>query len=176
MTRATGGSAAAATSTRSRPFEYAYSRASSVDLIPICSPSSPTRRTWGTRMFSLIRSCGCGTRRSSGRRLGLKGSSPSSLNPPYRRQKPLHAAATFPHPTGSVEPSRTRWPRKVRGSGPLLLSGPDRSNLREEPFAKLREAQRRLLAAPLAHRKRLVRLAVAVDDRVRHLLELGVPD
>ncbi len=37
MTRATGGSAWAATSTRSRFFPYAYSRASSVVLIPSCA-------------------------------------------------------------------------------------------------------------------------------------------
>ena len=35
---------------------------------------------------------------------------------------------------------------------------------------------RRLAAAALAHGERLVRLAVAADDRVRDLLELGVAD
>src|SRR6476469_5252805 len=55
MTRATGGSACAATSTRSRFLPYAYSRASSVVLIPSCCPSSPIRRTRGTRIASLMR-------------------------------------------------------------------------------------------------------------------------
>src|SRR5918994_7171835 len=176
MTRATGGSAAAATSTRSSPFEYAYSRASSVVLIPICSPSSPTRRTWGTRMFSLIRSCGCGTRRSSGRRLGLKGSSPSSWNPPHRRRKPLQAAAHI----FLVQPARLNphelGTRKVRGSGPLLLSGPDRSNCRLKTFEQFRKARRELVAAALPDRERLVRLAIAVDDGVGDLLQLRVAD
>src|SRR5918994_313133 len=205
MTRATGGSAAAATSTRSSPFEYAYSRASSVDLIPICSPSSPTRRTWGTRMFSLIRSCGCEIRRSSGRRLGLKGSSPSSLHPPSRRRRPLQAAATFSHSNRLGCTLASSGPGKVRGSGPLLLSGLDRSKLLHAPdrrpppgrrsrppavastrsgargfgpktFNHFREAQGRLPAAALAHREGVVRLAVAVDDRVRNLLELRVTD
>ena len=37
---------------------YAYSRASSVGLIPICSSSSPTSLTFGTRIWSLMRSSG----------------------------------------------------------------------------------------------------------------------
>ena len=84
MTRATGGSALAATSTRSRLRAYAYSSASFVSLIPICSPSSPTSLTRGTRICSLIRSCWTtGRVLSSGRRRGLKGSSPSRVDPPH---------------------------------------------------------------------------------------------
>ena len=41
---------------------------------------------------------------------------------------------------------------------------------------QLVERERRLLASALAHRERVVRLAVAVDDDERHLLELGVAD
>ena len=64
----------------------------------------------------------------------------------------------------------------MRGSGPLLLSGRKRSKLCLEPFEQRRQAQRRLLPAPLADGERVVRLAVAVDDREGDLLDLGVAD
>jgi hypothetical protein len=73
-----GGSAFAATSTRSRFFENAYSRASSVALIPICVPSESTRRTRGTRMLSLMRDCATTGRTGSNARRDLNASSPNS--------------------------------------------------------------------------------------------------
>src|SRR5579885_3295064 len=108
MTRATGGSACAATSTRSRFFPYAYSRASSVVLIPSCSPSSPISRTRGTRIASLMRVCGSGRRGGSKEPLrGLKVLSPSSSCPPHvaETKKPLRhaAAAVSSQPFPSVE-------------------------------------------------------------------------
>src|SRR5687768_16483651 len=124
-------------------------------------------------MFSLIRSCGCGMRRSSGRRLGLKGSSPSYPDPLSRTTKTAASSGHISLPTNSVEPSRA-YARKVRRSGPLLLSGADRSNSGAEFREQLVEGARGLPAAVLAHGERLVRLAVAVDDRVGDLLKLCV--
>ena len=63
--RQTGGSAVAATSTRSKPFSRASRTASRVSITPSCSPSSPMTRTCGTRILSLMRATGA--RRLSGR-------------------------------------------------------------------------------------------------------------
>src|SRR5688572_30081010 len=51
----TGGSALAATSTRSRPTSRAAERASGRGFTPSCDPSAPIRRTWRARMRSLMR-------------------------------------------------------------------------------------------------------------------------
>src|SRR6185437_2781102 len=107
MTRATGGSACAATSTRSRFLPYAYSRASSVVLIPSCSPSTPIRRTRGTRIASLMRVCGSGLRGGSNppeRLRGLKCPSPNSCCPPRGTKKPLACSGVGSHQPSSVEP------------------------------------------------------------------------
>src|SRR5207245_10240996 len=55
---------------------------------------------------------------------------------------------------------------------PLLLAGSKLSKLAEEVL----EAAGRLLSPALADRERLLRLAVAVDDHVGDLLDLGVAD
>ena len=55
MMRHTGGAALPATSTRSRPCSSAMASASSSDLIPICAPSGPTRRTCSESICSLTR-------------------------------------------------------------------------------------------------------------------------
>src|SRR3954471_22011063 len=168
MTRATGGSAWAATSTRSRFLPYAYSRASSVVLIPSCSPSSPIRRTRGTRIASLIRVCGVCGRSSRITRLGLKGSSPSSLVPFSKRQnrcKQRHSISDQPARLNPLRPCG----REVRLDA-RLLSGSKRSNLGH----KFIQGRRELLAAARAHGERLLALAVAVHDRERDLLDLGV--
>src|ERR1043165_6662008 len=65
MMRQTGGSAVAATSTRSSPLLRASCTASRVFMMPSCSPSSAMTRTCGTRMRSLMRVAGA--RRLSGR-------------------------------------------------------------------------------------------------------------
>src|SRR5881296_1138541 len=56
MIFATGGCAAGATSTRSRPVSCASCSARAVGTTPSCSPLAPTRRTEGIRICSLIRS------------------------------------------------------------------------------------------------------------------------
>ena len=55
MIRHTGGSACAATSTKSSSAARALVSASSIDTTPTCEPSASTRRTFGTRMRSLYR-------------------------------------------------------------------------------------------------------------------------
>src|SRR6476659_11142226 len=65
MMRHTGGSAVAATSTKSKPFSRAARIASRISMTPSCSPSSPITRTWATRILSLMRAIG--RRRLSGR-------------------------------------------------------------------------------------------------------------
>src|ERR687897_2686569 len=55
MIRQTGGFAWGATSTRSRSSSRALRTASWVATTPICSPSAPTRRTWGDRILSFKR-------------------------------------------------------------------------------------------------------------------------
>src|SRR5579862_1823751 len=171
MTRTTGGSAWAATSTRSRPFPYAYSRASSVCLTPSCSPFSSIKRTRGTRIDSLIRVWGSGRRGGSqDPRRGLKSVSPSCRCPPSETKKPLTRSGEEPRQPASVEPPR-------RGSGGErrfrpYLPGAKRSKLAPEFHERLRA----LGAAALADRKRLVALGIAVDDGERDLLDLRVPD
>ena len=51
----------------------------------------------------------------------------------------------------------------------VAISARNRSSSSERPIV-------RLPAAPLAHRERVVRLAVAVDDREGDLLQLGLAD
>src|SRR6187551_3087464 len=176
MTRATGGSAFAATSTRSRLRAYAYSSASFVSVIPICSPSSPTSLTRGTRICSLIRSCWTtGRVLSSGRRRGLKRSSPSRVDPPHSWKRHCMQRRHSLVGTDSVEP-RTALGR--RGEGRC------RSCLQEMSVAALRAIARLFggallgdlvdelleregrdpLPAALPDGHRLACLAVAPDD------------
>src|SRR4051794_35536481 len=177
MTLATGGSACAATSTRSRFLPYACSRASSVVLIPSWLPSSSIRRTRGTRMASLMRvvSRFCGRTCSTGRRLGLKGKSPSwaySSSFRGRNRKPLHAAARSPRLSDSVEPHASAVAREVRNGSAPASQASQGSKLRREVY----ETQGLLFAPTAAHGEALVRLAVAVDDHERDLLDLGAAD
>src|SRR5262249_29218687 len=171
MTRATGGSAWAATSTRSRFLPYAYSRASSVCLIPSCCPSSPIRRTRGTRIASLMRVCGSGLRGASNppeRLRGLQCPSPSSCCPPRSTKNPLACSGAASRQPSSVEPpsSRPGGERRLRP----CLPGTKGSKFGLEFL----ERQGFLRPAVLADRERLVRLLVAVDDHVRDLVDLGV--
>src|SRR4051795_3664191 len=141
MTRGTGGAAWAATSTRSRFLPYAYSRASSVVLIPSCSPSSPISLTRGTRIASLMRVWGSGRRGGSKEPLrGLKVLSPSSSCPPHVAENEKTATAC----SGSgftnlhigwlflLNP-RDLWSGGERRFRPCL-PGRKGSKLRPEPF------------------------------------------
>src|SRR5215471_6089634 len=171
MTLATGGSAWAATSTRSSPLDSAWASASFVCLIPSCVPSSSINLTRGARMFSLIRVWGTG-RTGSTNRLGLKDFSPScwfllqTTKTAARKQRPLS-----PSSRDSVEPPRSSA-REVRRQVPLLLAGLQATKFFEQDCKRFR----RLLSAVLADRERLLGLLVAVDDHVRDLLDLGVAD
>src|SRR3954454_16627455 len=173
MTRATGGSAWAATSTRSRFLPYAYSRASSVVLIPSCSPSTPIRRTRGTRIASLMRVWGSGLRGASNppeRLRGLKCLSPSSCCPPCRTKKPLACSGAESRQPASVEPPSFS-PGGERRLRPCLPGTKGSKFGLEIP-----ERERLLRPSVLPDRERLVRLLVPVDDHVRDLVDLGVAD
>src|SRR6187551_2703928 len=186
MTRATGGSASLATSTRSRFFEYAYSSASFVSLIPICSPSSPTSLTRGTRICSLIRSCWTtGRVLSSGRRRGLKGSSPSRVDPPHSLKRHCMQRRHSLVGSDSVEPRAARG-RRGEGRCRSCLQASEGSRessvcpravqrlaphadrvILDDGIEEFVERHRRdTLPAPLSHRHRLTGLAVAPDDDV----------
>src|ERR1700750_2011310 len=173
MTRATGGSAWAATSTRSRFLPYAYSRASSVVLIPSCSPSTPIKRTRGTRIASLMRVCGSGLRGASNppeRLRGLKCLSPSSCCPPRSTKKPLACSGVGSRQPSSVDPPSAR-PGGERRLRPCL------PGTKGSKFGlKILQRQRFLAPAVFPDRERLVRLLVAVDDHVRDLRDFRVPD
>src|SRR5262245_3543469 len=172
MTRATGGSAWAATSTRSRFFPYAYSRASSVALMPSCAPSSSINRTLGTRIASLMRVWGSGRRGGSNpaRLRGLKCLSPSSCCPPLYVKKPLAGRRSGSHQPSSVEPPK----RELGGERRFRPCLPENKGSKFHP--KFIERERALPAAVLADREGVVRLLVAVDDDERDLRHLGVPD
>src|SRR5579864_5423968 len=109
---------------------------------------------------------------SIGRRLGLKGKSPSwaysSSFSLASTEKPLHAAARF-----LVSPATRLNPAGPRPGGEERVrpcfSGGKRSKLREE----IRKRFLRLPAPALADREALLALAVAEDDREGDLLELG---
>src|SRR4051812_2320518 len=171
MTRATGGSACAATSTRSRLRPYAYSRASSVVLIPSWPPFSSIRRTRGTRIWSLTRVCGSGRRGGSLKpRRGLKSWSPSCLRPPSEMKKPLSGSGGQ-----SPQPARLNLRSSTLGGERRFrpcLPGFQVSKTRPE----INERFRRLPAPALPDGECLVALLVAVDDRERHLVDLGVAD
>src|SRR5262245_41390918 len=191
MTLATGGSASFATSTRSRFLEYANSSASFVSLIPICSPSGPTSLTRGTRICSLIRSCWTpGRVLSSGRRRGLKGLSPSRVDPPLSLKRHCmqrrHSLVRF----DSVEP-RAAHGRRGEGRCRSCFAGTERS--RRVPASHCADSGARIfcgnareqlverqgghsLAPARTDGDRVARLAVTPDDDVRDLRELGVPD
>src|SRR3954452_4554175 len=171
MTRATGGSACAATSTRSRLRPYAYSRASSVVLIPSWPPFSSIRRTRGTRIWSLTRVCGSGRRGGSLKpRRGLKSWSPSSLRPPSKMKKPRAGSGG-----GSRQPGRLN-PRSFSLGGERRIRPCLPGLKRSKSGPEILERRSRLATAPLADRERLVALLVAVDDDERDLVDLRVPD
>src|SRR5438874_13263947 len=177
MTLATGGSACAATSTRSRFLPYACSPAPSVVLIPSWLPSSSIRRTRGTRMASLMRVVSrlCGRTCSIGRRLGLKGKSPSwaySSSFRGRNRKAAACSGPFPSSTDSVEPHTGSVTREVRNGSAPASQASQGSKLRREVY----KTQGLLCAPTAAHGEALVRLAVAVDDHERDLLDLGAAD
>src|SRR6187551_1956388 len=156
MTLATGGSACAATSTRSRSFPSAYSIASAVGFTPNCSPFSSTSRTCCARMSSLIRLCGITGRVGSTRRRGLKGASPSCQLPPSsKRQDRCTAAAQFP-----FQPSRLNL-RQARGPGGEEHVRPCFAELHRSSLAELRqqlvERFRGLLPTVRAHSDRVFR-------------------
>src|SRR5919199_4391009 len=170
MIRATGGSACAATTTRSRSWARAIPRASSFVLIPSCEPSSPMSRTRAARMFSFSSSFR-GGRGGSGVNLprrGLKNVSPSCQLLLLERQnrcvqRPVSSSVD------SVQPSRaasSEGEERVRS----CFSGSERSKGLEE----LVQGLRRLCAVALADREGVVRLPVAVHDHVRDLRELGL--
>src|SRR6478672_1875637 len=146
--------------------------------MPSCAPSSSIRRTLGTRMASLIRVVSRLTGRecSTGRRLGLKGKSPSwaysSSIRCGKQEKPLRAAAPFQRNLSTrLNPTRTCCPggeERVRS----CFSGVKRSKL----FEEIRQRLHALASAPLADREARLALAVAEDDRERDLLELARAD
>src|SRR5438270_6993574 len=170
MTLQTGGSACAATSTRSRFFAYAYSRASSDVLIPSWAPSSSIRRTRGTLMASLMRVVSrlLGRTGSIGRRLGLKARSPSGA---YSSSSRCHAAARSSSRSTRLNPTRALGPggeERVRS----CFSGLEGSKPRDE----IGKAERFLLPAMAADGKALLALPVPVDDDERDLFQLGGAD
>src|SRR6266568_4887069 len=171
MTLATGGSACAATSTRSSPLVSAWASASLVGVIPSCAPSSSISRTRGARMFSLIRVCGTG-RTGSTNRLGLKELSPSREFLPHKTTKPLQTSNGL----------RPRLSTRLNPHGALGSEGEERvppllAGSQGTKFCEQRcEALRRLLSSTLADGERVLRFLVPVDDHVRDLLDLGVPD
>src|SRR3954468_16905346 len=159
MTFTTGGSAWAATSTRSSPLSYAYLRASS-DVLTPRSVGPSIRRTFGAPIASLIRACGSGRRGGSiGPRRGLKSLSPSSCRPPWKMKKPLTGSRRSFPTNLSVEPP---WPCGWRGGDDLrpCLPGAQSSKFDEEFI----QAQGRLVPSPLPEGERRVGLLVAVDD------------
>src|SRR5579872_3013417 len=158
MILATGGSACAATSTRSSPFDSAWASASFVALIPSCAPSSSINRTRGTRMFSLIRVWGTG-RTGSTNRLGLKDVSPScwfllqTTKTAACKQRPRSSSSC-----DSVEPPRSSA-LEVRRQVPLLLAGLQATKFLEQR----RKGFRGLLSPALPDGERFLGFLVAVD-------------
>src|SRR3954451_22783650 len=172
MTRATGGAGWGATSTRSRVFPYAYSRASSVVLIPSCPPSSSINRTLGTRFASLMRVCGSGRRGGSNppRLRGLKCPSPSSCRPPLEMKKPLARSGRGSRQPSSVEPPK----RELGGERRFRPCLPGNKGSKFRPEFLEREGG--LLPAVLPNREGVLRLLVPVDDDEGDLFDLGVSD
>src|SRR5581483_8302326 len=135
--------------------------------------STSTSRTRGTRIWSLIRSWWTtGRVLSSGRRLGLKGSSPNYADPSFRYDKSRTQRLRSSSSCDSVEPPRTAV-REVRGGsapawqaaivapasttsspgagrarGSLLPRSPSGRRQLAEACEQLAERERRLAAAP----------------------------
>src|SRR5688500_1918394 len=119
MMRQTGGSAVAATSTKSSPCERASWTASRVFMMPSCSPSAAMTRTCGTRILSLMRVAGglrlsgrCPRPRNEGiltpPELGARGWGPgASQNLSLTSLQPLASGLRF-HRQGALadEPQR----------------------------------------------------------------------
>src|SRR6478672_11252904 len=186
MTFATGGSACAATSPRSRFLAYAYSRASSVVLIPSWPPSSSMRRSFGTRMASLMRVVSRldGRTCSTGLRLGLKGRSPSwaysssySIAQKSRcMQRPASSSqnSKIALPT-RLNPARAPHHRWAKGGEERVrpcFSGVKRS----KPGRECLEALLKLASSTFSDGQAVLAFPVAVDDHEGDFLELGRPD
>src|SRR5919106_5609793 len=124
--------------------------------MPICVPSSSISLTCGARIASLIRARSAGRTGISTARRGLKGSSPSSCFLLPRKGSAAAASGRGPHPSCS-----TRAVQSLEGS---------------KVCEQILEARRRLPTAAIAHGESLLGLAVAVDDRLRDLLHLGIAD
>src|SRR5918992_6173992 len=122
--------------------------------MPICVPSSSISLTCGARMASLIRARSAGRTGISTLRRGLKGDSPSSCFLLPRNGSAATASGRDPHPLHLNKAVQTLEGSKVC-----------------EQFL---QAESGLLAPAIPHRERLLRLALAVDDHLRDLLELGV--
>src|SRR5579862_5622758 len=105
---------------------------------------------------------------SIGRRLGLKGRSPSGA---YSSSSRFHAAARSSSRSTRLNP-RGRSARKVRnGSAPAFQSSKG-SKLCDEVL----EPEGLLRPAPLSDGEALLALAVAEDDREGDLVQLGLAD
>src|SRR5215210_5634586 len=172
MTRATGGRACGATSTRSRFFPYAYSSASFVGLIPTWAPSSSISLTSETRIRSLTRVCGSGAGSGRTNRRGLKDSSPSSSRPPFETTKPLQAAASRRSSASRFNPLEAGGPGGEEQVRPYLQA----SHVSTQFSHQFVETSSRLIPTTLAHGERGLGFTIPVDDHVRDLLDLGVPD
>src|SRR5215210_6650577 len=164
MMRQTGGSAVAATSTKSSPCERASCTASRVFIMPSWSPFSAMTRTCGTRIRSLMRVAGA--RRLSGR-------------------------CPRPRNEGILPPPQSEFKFQVQGSESWareLTLNLELSNFElfvhqgtraDEPHGQVPElferhradvAPRALADGDLA----LFHLAVAADEHERNLLQLRV--
>src|SRR3954465_3923782 len=168
MTRATGGAAWGATSTRSRFFPYAHSRAPPLLLVPSCPPSSSINRTLGTRIASLMRVCGSGRRGGSNppRLRGPKCPSPSSCRPPLEMKKPLARSGRGSRQPSSVEPPK----RELGGERRFRPCLPGTQGSKFCP--KICQRKGGLATSVLANREGIVRFPLPVDDDERDLLEL----
>src|SRR5262245_59209999 len=168
MTRQTGGSACAATSTRSRSRPYAYSRASSAGVMPSCAPSAPIKRTRTASICSLIRA---DTRVPTGLR--------RPLIRRYVLSEPVDArtARARPRRTGVL---RTSWSSRPS----FRFGGRDRTLqpgtvLRDDLVELVREVDALLaralcLSLPLRGRRR--RLEAEVRAPARPVLHDGLPE
>src|SRR6266478_1282384 len=106
---------------------------------------------------------------SIGRRRGLKDRSPSGA---YSSSSRFHAAARSSSAFDSVEPHAGTLAREVRnGSAPAFQESKG-SKLRHE----VGKPEGLLRPAALADGQAVLALAVAVDDHVRDLLQLGLAD
>ena len=124
MIRQTGGFSFGATSTRSRPASRARFSASSVGMIPSCSPSPAITRIGVIRICSFMRCC-FSMARASRTRMRIQ------LRRPGRKRTPgpcnwhelcrRHSSSAFPASSGKLAvcqafPGRTAYYPKARGA------------------------------------------------------------